>query len=94
MNSGGRSGPSVGATVMLSALAEWISDGDPTTVDMLRRRLRCTDRWCADGERFRVLLDDCDEFDAVRVLAGIEVYDGQVRLAGRDDLASLGTPRP
>lgn len=77
----------------VTALAGWSSESPPRTIEVLEQRLRCTDRWSADGDHFQVLLHDCDEVDATRVLADLHVPEAELRIAGRDDLAFLGAAR-
>jgi glycosyltransferase involved in cell wall biosynthesis len=75
----------------LTAVAEWDSDAADETAMVLQGRLRRTDQWRTDGRRFWALLHDCDEFDAMRVLANVDVREGHVRIAGRDDIVLART---
>ncbi len=77
----------------VTAVATWSSASSSSTIELLERRLRGTDRWSADGERFTVLLYDCDEVDAINVLADLRVHQADLHIAGRDDLALMGTAR-
>ncbi|WP_063836967.1 glycosyltransferase family 4 protein [Phaeacidiphilus oryzae] len=67
-----------------------VADFEAVDGDALERlmgsALRRTDSWIRAGDRFRVLLDSCDEVRALRVLNRLGVRNATVTLAGRADL--------
>ncbi|HEU5469368.1 MAG TPA: glycosyltransferase family 4 protein [Actinophytocola sp.] len=64
----------------------------PAGVTVAPGALRVTDEVAVTGGVTDVLLNGCDDFDALGVLDRLGVSGAQVRLAGRDDL--LVGPRP
>ena len=56
--------------------------------------LRATDEVMAYGAETTVLLNGCDEIDAIGVLRRMGIFDAEIRLADRDDVLAGPAPAP